>query len=174
MLGKPNNRTDKSMRELAVKESALMTVLEPIVHEHGMEIDALKVVRAGKRSVLRITLDGDGASGHGLTIDDIADATRAISAALDDSDVTGNAPYTLEVGTRGVSAPLTRPAHWRRNITRLVAITPVEGEKYTGRITAADEEGADLDIDGESRHIEYQQVRKAVVQVEMNRKDQED
>ena len=115
-----------------MNESALVAVLEPIVAAHGLELDDLTVVNAGRRSVLRIALDGDGPDGRGPTIDDIAEATRAISAALDDSDAVGEHPYTLEVGSRGVSAPLERPAHWRRNVSRLVRITPSRASASSG------------------------------------------
>ena len=154
-----------------MNESALVAVLEPIVAAHGLELDDLTVVNAGRRSVLRIALDGDGPDGRGPTIDDIAEATRAISAALDDSDAIGEHPYTLEVGSRGVSAPLERPAHWRRNISRLVRITPVEG--FVGRIRAVDDTGAELDVDGRRRRLGFDAVRRAVVQVELNRRDEE-
>jgi len=156
-----------------VNESALVSVLEPIVAAHALELDDLTVVRAGKRSVLRITLDGDGPDGRGPTIDDIAEATRAISAALDESDAVGDAPYTLEVGSRGVSSPLERPAHWRRNLSRLVRITPVDGDRFVGRIRAVDDTGADVDVDGRVRRVGFDEVRRAVVQVEMNPKDEE-
>ena len=53
-------------------------------------------------------------------------------------------------------------------------VTPLEGEKYTGRITSADEDGAELEIDGQPRHVDFGQVRRAVVQIEMNRKSRED
>ena len=59
-----------------MNESALVAVLEPIVAAHGLELDDLTVVNAGRRSVLRIALDGDGPDGRGPTIDDIAEATR--------------------------------------------------------------------------------------------------
>lgn len=157
-----------------MKQSALVDVVGPIVAAHGLELDKLTVVRAGARSVLRVTLDGDGPQGHGPDLDQIAEATRAISAALDDSDATGQAPYTLEVSSRGVSAPLVRPEHWRRNAGRLVHVSLTEDEDVTGRITSSDEEGAELDVDGETRRVAFPQVRKAVVQIEMNRKDQED
>nr|WP_220474318.1 ribosome maturation factor RimP [Propionibacterium ruminifibrarum] len=161
------------MKDRPVNESALVSVLEPVVAAHALELDDLTVVRAGKRSVLRITLDGDGPDGRGPTIDDIAEATRAISAALDESDAVGDAPYTLEVGSRGVSSPLERPAHWRRNLSRLVRITPVDGDRFVGRIRAVDDTGADVDVDGRVRRVGFDEVRRAVVQVEMNPKDEE-
>ncbi len=162
-----------------MNESALIELLDPLVAAHDLEIDALKVIRAGKRSVVRISLDGDGSEGHGPDLDQIAEATRDISRALDESDAAGAGAYTLEVSSRGVSAPLTRPVHWRRNMGHLVEITPHEGEKFQGRIQSVDEGNGDdvtirLDVAGEIRQIRLSEVGKAVVQIEMNRKARED
>ena len=60
-----------------------------------------------------------------------------MSAALDSSDAVGNTAYTLEVTSRGISRPLERPAHWRRNRGRLVAVTTADGNTVTGRIVCS-------------------------------------
>ena len=119
--------------------------------------------------MLRIYVDGDGPDGRGPSLDEIAGATRALSSALDDSPATGNAPYTLEVSSRGVSRPLTDPRHFRRNTGRLVALTLADGA-VTGRITEADASGVTLDVDGAARRFEFDAITKAVVQAEL-RKD---
>ena len=108
-----------------------------------------------------------------LTLDEVADATRAINGILDPSDVMGESPYVLEVSSPGVSRPLTEPRHFRRNVGRLVAVTPAEGEAFTGRLQWADGNAATFTIgdDGDERAVPYADVRKAVVQVEFNRPD---
>ena len=78
---------------------------------------------AGKRRVVRIFLDGDGPQGRGPSLDEIADATRAISRELDDAPAMGSRPWTLEVSSRGVSRPLTEAKHYRRNTGRLISAT---------------------------------------------------
>ena len=65
---------------------------------------------AGKRRLLRVVVDGDGPDGRGPLLDDIAEASKALSAALDTSDAVGTAAYTLEVSSRGVSRPLDAAA----------------------------------------------------------------
>lgn len=152
-----------------MKEQAIAALVEPVVAQHGLEVDRIEIASAGKRSVLRVYLDGDGPDGHGPSLDEIADATRALSAALDESDATGQAPYTLEVSSRGVSRPLAAPQHYRRNVGRLVALTLADG-RATGRIAAADANGIELDIDGATRRVEFADISKAVVQAEL-RKD---
>ncbi len=69
----------------------------------GLDLEAVELTPAGKRRVLRVAVDQDG----GVTLDDIADATRAVSGVLDDTDLMGETAYTLEVTSRGVD----RPAH---------------------------------------------------------------
>ncbi|MDP3890793.1 ribosome maturation factor RimP, partial [Nocardioides sp.] len=80
----------------------------------GLDVEAVELTPAGKRRVLRVAVDKDG----GVTLDDVAEATRAVNAVLDDSTVMGEQPYTLEVTSRGVDRPLTLPRHWRRNTDR--------------------------------------------------------
>ena len=90
----------------------------------GLDLEAVDLSRAGKRSVLRVAVDKDG----GVDLDDIAAATGEVSRVLDDSDVMGQSPYTLEVSSPGVDRPLTLPRHWRRNAGRLVKAALVDGE----------------------------------------------
>jgi ribosome maturation factor RimP len=147
--------------------------ISPPLRDLSLDVEAVEVTPAGKRRVLRIAVDKDG----GVTLDDVAEATREISRVLDDSDVMGEQPYTLEVTSRGVDRPLTLPRHWRRNTDRLVAVTLAGGEQLTGRVTGADEAadgGATLDVDGTERRVPYAEVTSALVQIEFNRRGREE
>jgi len=135
----------------------------------GYDLEAVELSAAGKRSVLRIAVDKDG----GVTMDDVAEATRAISDILDSSSVMGERSYTLEVTSRGVDRPLTLPRHWRRNADRLVKASLIdggEGAEIIGRIGASDDEGVTLAVDGADRRVAYADIAKAKVQIEFNRK----
>jgi ribosome maturation factor RimP len=132
----------------------------------GLDVEAVEVTPAGKRRVLRVAVDKDG----GVTLDDVADATREVSRVLDESDVMGEMPYTLEVTSRGVDRPLTLPRHWRRNEDRLVKATLTDGTSLTGRILSSDDAAVTLDVDGVRREVAYADVAKALVQIEFNRK----
>jgi ribosome maturation factor RimP len=137
----------------------------------GLDVEAVEVTPAGNRRVLRVAVDGD----DGVSLDTIADATRVVSETLDDSDVMGERPYTLEVTSRGVERPLTLPRHWRRNVDRLVSVSLVDGDPptFTGRITSAGDETAVLDVDGDAREVAYADVARAQVQIEFNRRTEE-
>jgi len=134
----------------------------------GLDLEGLEVGAAGRRRVLRVAVDTDG----GVTLDDVAAATKEISRVLDVSDVMGEQPYTLEVTSPGVDRPLAHPRHWRRNAGRLVKVTRPGHEQVTGRILSSDEEGASLDVDGQQVHVRLADVSSARIQVEFNRKEE--
>jgi ribosome maturation factor RimP len=157
-----------------MRSSQLPGVLTPILAQFGLELEAVEVVPAGKRQLLRVVVDGDGATGTGPLLDDLAEASKAMSAALDSSDAVGNSAYTLEVTTRGIGRPLERPAHWRRNRGRLVEVTTSDGATVTGRIVESDEQTAQLDVEGRTQTVAFADVSKALVQVELNRRVEED
>jgi len=141
--------------------------LGPTVEALGLDLDAVELTTAGRRRVLRVVVDREG----GLTLDDIADATRAVSRTLDADNVLGEQPYTLEVTSRGVDRPLTLPRHWTRNTGRLVQVDTADGPAVTGRIARADDTGVDVDVDGTARRFDYADVTNARVQVEFARKE---
>jgi ribosome maturation factor RimP len=151
----------------------------------GLLVEDVAVTPAGKRRLVRIWIDR-AIDDRGpdtteptapLTLDDVADATRAVSQALDEADAMGEQPYTLEVTSPGLDRPLSRPRHFRRNVGRLVALTPLEGPALTGRVLRAGDEGVVLDVAGGDAapsatvEVAYADLARAVVQVEFSRKD---
>jgi ribosome maturation factor RimP len=133
----------------------------------GLDVEAIELTIAGKRRMLRVAVDKDG----GVTMDDIADTTKEVSRLLDESDVMGAQPYTLEVTSRGVDRPLTMPRHWRRNQDRLVKVSTADGEEFTGRIADSDDHEAGIDVEGTRRQVAYADIDKARIQIEFNRKE---
>lgn len=131
----------------------------------GLDLEGVDLTSAGKRRVLRVAIDKDG----GVTMDDIADATREVSRLLDETDVMGQQAYTLEVSSPGVDRPLSLPRHWRRNTGRLVKVALREGESVTGRITGSDEDGAVLEVGGSERRVDFSEVKRARVQIEFKK-----
>lgn len=148
-------------------EQRLTELITPILVHNGLELDELEVKPMGKRSLLRITVDGDGPDGRGPLLDDISLSASHISAALDVSEAVGTLPFTLEVSSRGISKPLTEPKHFRRNTGRLVTVTSGASE-ITGRILGISEDEVTLDVKGKEMNRRFEDISKAVVQVEMN------
>ena len=154
--------------------------IEPVVGAAGYDLEELVVTPAGRRSIVRVVVDRDS----GVTLDDIAEVSRAVSAVLDENDGDlGRAPYVLEVTSPGVDRPLTEPRHWRRNTGRLVTV-PVgpQGatEQLSGRVTEVDDAGVTLAVEPKGkpgakkrpptpRHVPWSQLGAGRVQVEFGR-----
>lgn len=160
-----DNRTAQLDRGLRVPTD-LAARLEPLVADAvagaGFELDALEVQQAGRRKLVKVVVDSE----DGVELDQIADVSRAVSAELDANDAVLAGAYTLEVTSPGLSRPLTKPRHWRRAKFRLVKITPHEGEPYVARVGKVSDKKAKVLVNGEMREVAYDDVAKAVVQVE--------
>jgi len=154
------------------------------IGELGLTVEDVAVTPAGRRRLVRIWLDRDLAALEAgdessvvdpLSLDEVAEATRVISAGLDAGDALGEAPYVLEVGSAGVDRPLTEPRHFRRNVSRLVEISRVGGssdEALTGRLVAAGATDVTLMVAATKKEpeaqlrIPYDDIARAHVQVE--------
>lgn len=145
----------------------LTALLEPVVSAAGYDLEAVDVSKAGRRSVVRVVVDGDG----GVSLDGVAAISQSVSAALDADDaVLGAAPYTLEVTSPGVDRPLTLPRHWRRNSGRLVTVRR-DAESLTGRVVEADDARVVFEVDGRTVEAPYDTLGPGTVQVEFSRRD---
>ncbi len=154
--------------------------IEPVVGAAGYDLEELVVTPAGRRSIVRVVVDRD----EGVTLDDIAEVSRAVSDALDaHDDGMGRAPYVLEVTSPGVDRPLTEPRHWQRNTGRLVtvAVGPSGStDTVTGRVTAVDGDGVTLAVEAQGkpgakkrpptpRQVPWAELGAGRVQVEFGR-----
>ena len=147
-----------------VDESRLAGLIGPVVAAAGMDLESVRVSAAGRRRLLRVVVDSD----HGVSLDDAAEVSRDVSAALDATDVMGDVPYTLEVSSPGVDRPLTEPRHWRRAAGRLVRVKTGAGT-VEGRVLAADADGVTLNVDGAEHRYGYGDLGAGAVQVEFGR-----
>ena len=174
---------------MSTKDRIRPTIEAPL-HALGLVIEDVAVTPAGKRRLVRVYLDRDlsGLAADDdrspvppLTLDEVADATRAVSAALDESDAMGPQPYVLEVTSPGVERPLTEPRHFRRNVGRLVKVTGTDDAVLTGRLVAVGPDGITLSVDGAKgaaatdHTLAFAEIARALVQVEFTRgADEED
>ena len=150
--------------------------------DSGLLIEDVTMTPAGRRRVVRVTVDrvvrddteDVTTAVEPLTLDEVAEATRLVSDALDESDVLGEQSYTLEVTTPGVGRPLTRPRHFRRNVGRLVRLV-LGDEQLTGRVQRAGQVDLTVEVPATKRTparerlIGYDEISKAVVEVEFSR-----
>lgn len=172
-----------SATDLAQGVTAAIT---PALAPLNLLVEDVTVTAAGKRRLVQVLVDSDLSSVSAedttsviepLSLDEVADASRLIDAALDESDVMGSAAYVLEVSSSGLSRPLTEPRHFRRNVGRLVEFTTgADGATHsvTGRIEEVGD-GIRIEVPATKKHparteqLAFDDVRKGVVQVEFNR-----
>ncbi|HEV2640362.1 MAG TPA: ribosome maturation factor RimP [Actinocrinis sp.] len=158
----------------------LRDLIAAVVTESGFDLEELVEQRIGSRILLRVVVDGD----EGISLDDIAEVSQAVSTALDQAEqeqpgVFGDQAYDLELSSPGVGRPLTAPRHWRRAHGRLVKATAKGSGELTGRVLASTDEEVTLLVtvvhkpgqkpSESERTFAYADLSKAKVQVEFNR-----
>lgn len=154
----------------------LRQLLEPLVTSQDLDLEEIEVASVGRKRVLRVVIDSES----GVDLDQIAEVSRLLSAKLDESDAMGEGEYDLEVGSPGAERALTEHRHYVRAVDRLVKFQLTEGGELTARILTVDDEGLDLEVPGVkgrkpmSRRIAFDEIDKARVQVEFNRKDKKE
>lgn len=97
----------------------------------GLDLVDVEYVREGGAWYLRFYIDKRG----GVTLDDCADASRAMDPMLDEGlDIPGS--YNLEVSSPGLARPLRKPADFARHMGE-----PVEVALYRARDGSKKHEG---------------------------------
>ncbi|MEP6464074.1 MAG: ribosome maturation factor RimP [Frankiaceae bacterium] len=157
-----------SRSQAAVKDQ-LRSLLTPALTAEGCDLEDLTVTFAGRRRLVRVVVDRDG----GLSLDDVAQVSTAVSDVLDSADPLGETPYVLEVSSPGVDRPLREPRHWRRAAGRLVTVSVAGHGMLTARIGTADDDGVvllpDADSGTPSHRLPYSALGPGAVQVEFGR-----
>jgi ribosome maturation factor RimP len=137
----------------------LAGALSPVVEARGLELIDVEV----RGAQLTVFVDREG----GVGLDDLGEATKDVSAALDRIDPLPGR-YTLTVSSPGLERRLRTPAHFARAVGETVTVRvdagTAEVRRITGTLQSADETGCTLagpDVpDGEVR-ISYDQIERA-------------
>ncbi|MFC0358578.1 MULTISPECIES: ribosome maturation factor RimP [Kytococcus] len=158
---------------LADRAEKVQQIAGQAVAPLGLEVPDVVITPAGKRSVVRVLVEptlpaqDDGASVlEPVTLDQVAEATEAVSTAIDADDPFGEQPYTLEVSSPGVDRPLTAPEHFRRAVGRLVEFRAEGAEPFTARVVRVTTEGVELE---DGRTLAAGETGTGQVQVEFRR-----
>ncbi len=137
----------------------LANALSPILQSRGLDLVDVEVHGAQ----LTVFVDREG----GINLDELGEATRDVSAALDEIDPMPGR-YTLSVSSPGLERRLRTPAHFARAVGETVTVRIDSGtedvRRVTGTLARADEAGCVLTgpevPDGELR-IAYDQIERA-------------
>ena len=157
-------------------------VVEPAVVAGGLVLEDVTVRKAGARSVVEVVVDVTEDDEGGLDLERVAEATRAVSDALDAADVIVG-EYTLDVMSPGVYRPLTERRHFTRAVGRMLTVTLTDGTKLAGRLTEVDRSQAGdavvvvpvtpgrkgrKPVVGEPVRVQLSDVREAHVEVDLS------
>jgi ribosome maturation factor RimP len=150
---------------------SITDLISPAVTEAGFFLEEVLIASPGSHRIVTCVVDGPTP----LNLDQVTVASRVISELLDTAEFMGETPFTLEVTSPGVDRPLTQPRHWTKNLTRLIKVTLSDGASITGRLTEFDEVSAKLveNIKGRIKEhtVAFADIKRAVVEIEFNRKD---
>jgi ribosome maturation factor RimP len=156
---------------MALKDQ-IAQLVTPSVEEAGYFLEDVHLVTPGNQRIVTCIVDGES----GLNLDQVTSASKIISGLLDEAAFMGETPFTLEVTSPGIDRPLTLPRHFAKNVTRLLKVTLNDGEVVTGRITSTSETSVLLEVAEKKASkevsIELSDIKRAVVEIEFNRKDE--
>lgn len=110
------------------------SLIEPALTDMGFALVRARL-SGGSRPILQIMVDRRDETG--ITVDDCASVSRAVSAILDVEDPVSGA-YTLEVSSPGIDRPLVRPRDFERFAgfeAKIEMQSAIEGKRrFRGRL----------------------------------------
>ncbi|GAB1446483.1 MAG: ribosome maturation factor RimP [Cyclobacteriaceae bacterium] len=128
------------------------------------------IVISGNRVQKKVVviIDGD----EGVTIENCAKLSRALSAELDDEELVPE-NYALEVTTPGVDFPLKLKRQYKKHIGRGFKISLIDKSEIKGKLIGSTEEFIELEIEEKinkkkevkTMEIPFDMIDKALVQI---------
>ena len=144
---------------------ALMRLLEPPIEALGFDVVDIEFAQAGRGGVLRIFIDRRAHdSGPGITVDDCAIVSHAVSQVLETQDpIKGH--YTLEVSSPGFDRILRTRAHFERFIGERIFAElkmPMDGRRrYVGELKSIAGDTIVVEVDGKAYSLPIDRIQKA-------------
>lgn len=149
---------------------ALMRLLEPPIEALDYELVDIEFAREGRGGVLRIFIDVPaGAARPGITVDDCARVSHALSQVLETEDpIKGH--YTLEVSSPGFDRILRKRSHFERFVGERIFAElklPIDGRRrFVGvlKSIAGDPIAGDsivMEVDGRPHSLPLERIQKA-------------
>ena len=138
-----------------------------IASDFGVAILEVELAGGARRPTVKIVIDKEG----GVSLDDCAHVSRALSALLDVEDPI-RSRYVLEVSSPGLDRPLRKPADFEQSVGKLARVItkePLDNQSFfVGRITAVREGLVFLSIERKGElGIPLDRISKARLEVEL-------
>jgi ribosome maturation factor RimP len=142
------------------QNEVLVKLLGPVVQAMGYEMLGIEQFSKGRDSVLRIYID----HADGIGIDDCERVSKQVTGVLDVNDPIKGA-YHLEVSSPGLDRPLFTDEQFSRFIGERIQVQlreKLDGRRnFKGKLTAVDDAGIHIKIDGEEYEITADKIDKA-------------
>lgn len=143
------------------RTETIAELIEPTLDAMGYELVRV-MSTGGRRPTLQVM--AERLDRAGMTVDDCAEISRAVSAILDVEDPISEA-YQLEVSSPGIDRPLIKPADFERFAgfeARVETDRQIEGQrKFKGRLLGVNDQAVRLALPDGERTIPLTAIRKA-------------
>jgi len=148
---------------MTVRADSVGLLIEPTLQAMGYALVRVALVGGAGRPTLQVMAERN--DGAGMSVDDCAAISEAISAVLDVEDPISSA-YTLEVSSPGIDRPLVKKADYERFAgfeAKLETAQPVDGRKrFRGRLLGAATDAVRMKLDtGEEVELPLDRIAKA-------------
>lgn len=145
---------------LTVAEKRIAGIVRPVVEELGYVLVRLRI-GGGRSRTLQIMAERGGG---GMEIDDCAEVSKAVSAALDVENPISDA-YTLEVSSPGIDRPLTRLedfSAWRGHLAKVELAESVDGRRrFKGTIAGVNGAAVQITAAGVTADLDFALISNA-------------
>ena len=141
-------------------------LVEPVFEQLGLVLHGAEVRREGRALVLRFVVDkGDkGATGTGVTVDELARASEEVGALLDLENPIDDR-YRLTIESPGIERELSNWRQMRYAVGERVRVVTrgEESRVVEGDLTCADDESRRIEVltDAGAESIDFADVKSA-------------
>lgn len=152
------------MPERMTQVDQVRAIVAPSLEAMGYEV--VRVLMMGSEHRPQLQIMAERVDRQGMTVEDCADISRAVSAILDVEDPIKSA-YTLEVSSPGIDRPLTKPADYERFLgheARIETRIAVAGRKrFRGTLTGVEGEAVLLRPEKEDEVVQvpFAEIQRA-------------
>jgi ribosome maturation factor RimP len=143
------------------KAAEIERIVAPALDAMGYSLVRVRL-SGGQRQVLQVMVERHDE--RGLTLDDCAEVSRALSALLDVEDPIPGA-YSLEVSSPGLDRPLVKPQDYERFAGREAALetrAPIDGRRrFRGMLLGLDGDSVRIALEEGEASLPLEQIHKA-------------
>jgi len=152
-------------------EERLGELAAPVLQEMGMEMVDLELSRRGDRLWVRMFIDRADTMEGGITADELGRFNLEISRILDVEEPIPES-YLLEVSSPGVNRRIRYLRDWKKFLGQTVNIKTTEKvggrTRIKAKVTDADDQGIELEVEGEKTRIGHEQIKRATLEYEFD------